>query len=58
MGFYIGESKKQKVIIDGVIYRFDVFSEELITNGMRLLSSDGYVLIDSKLLYLTAKESD
>ena len=58
MSLYLGNSKKLKVNLNNVIYRFMLFSENPITNGIRLLSSDNYTLKDSNGLYLTVKDGD
>ena len=56
MALYLGSSEKRKVILDGVVYRFNLFTSTPIANFIRLLSSDNYVLKDSKGLYLIPKE--
>lgn len=58
MGLYLGNSEKLKVNLNNVIYRFNLFAEIPITNGIRLLSSDNYTLKDSNGLYLTVKDGD
>ena len=58
MSLYLGNSKKLKVNLNNVIYRFMLFSKNPITNGIRLLSSDNYTLKDSNGIYLTVKEGD
>ena len=58
MALYLGSSGKQKIILDGVVYRLNFFTTTTITNGIRLLSSDNYILKDANGLYLTIKESD
>lgn len=58
MSLYLGNSKKLKVNLNNVIYRFMLFSKNPITNGIRLLSSDNYTLKDSNGLYLTIKDGD
>ncbi len=57
MALYLGENKV-KINLDGVVYCLNLFSEIPITNGIRLLSSDNYILQDSNGIYLTAKESE
>jgi hypothetical protein len=57
MALYLG-SEKVNVNLNGVQYYLNFFSEITITNGIRLLSSEGYTLKDSNGLYLTAKESE
>lgn len=56
MALYLGSSGDLKVILNGVVYHLNLFSSTPITNGIRLLSSEGYILKDSNGLYLTAKE--
>lgn len=58
MSLYLGNSKKLEVNLNNIIYRFKLFSENPITNGIRLLSSDNYILKDSNGLYLTIKDGD
>lgn len=58
MALYLGRSEQQKVILNGVVYRFNLYSTTLITNGIRLLSSDDYILKSSDGYYLTANESE
>ncbi len=57
MALYLGENKV-KINLDGVVYCLNLFSEIPITNGIRLLSSDNYILQDSNGIYLTVKESE
>lgn len=56
MALYIGNSKKLKFILGGHLFNMNFFTSQPITNGIRLLSSEGYVLKDSKGLYLTSKK--
>lgn len=44
--FFVGES----------VYDMELYSSIPITNGIRLLSSDDYTLMDSKVVYVTATE--
>lgn len=58
MALYIGD-KKVKLNLDGELYIVNLYnSQSVITNGIRLLSSDGFILKDLDELYLTAKEED
>lgn len=54
MALYLGSSQKEKVILNGIVYTVNLFSAAHVVNGVRLLSSDGYVLKDSTGLYLTS----
>lgn len=58
MALYLGGSKRQKVILDENTYCLNLYSTTPITNGIRLLSSEGYILKDSNGLYLTFKEEE
>lgn len=58
MALYLGSSDKLKININNVAYYLNLFSNIPITNGIRLLSSEGYMLKDSNGLYLTTKESE
>lgn len=58
MALYLGNSDKQKIVLDGNTYFMNLFSKILITNGDILLSSDNYILKDSNGLFLTVKESE
>ena len=55
MALYLGNNKI-KINLNNVIYSLKLFSETPIVNGIKLLSSEGYILKDSNGLYLTAKE--
>lgn len=57
MALYLGD-KKIKININGVIYKLNLYSQTLITNGIRLLSSDNYILKDSNGFYITAKDGE
>ena len=56
MALYLGSSDKLKVNLEEIVYHFRLAPKTPIINGIRLLSSDGYILKDSQGLYLTAKE--
>ena len=58
MALYLGSSEKLKITLNNAAYYLNLFSETPITNGIRLLSADGYILKDSNGLYLTSKESE
>lgn len=58
MALYLGSSEKLKVTINDIVYRFNLYSQTPITNGIRLLSSDGYTLKDINAIYLTVEESE
>lgn len=57
MALYLGRDKI-KINLDGVVYYLNLFSKIPITNGVRLLSSNGYILKDSNGLYVTTKEEE
>ena len=57
MALYLG-SEKVKINLDGILYNLNLYSEKPITNGIMLLSSDGYILKDLNGLYLTVKEDE
>ena len=57
MALYIG-GEKVKINLDGVAYYLNLYSVIPITNGIRLLSSDGYILKDDSGLYITTKEEE
>lgn len=58
MALYVGNSDKQKIILNGVVYNFNLYTTIPITNFIRLLSSDNYTLKDSEGLYLTVEEDE
>lgn len=58
MGLYLGSSEKLKINLNNILCSLNLFSETPITNSVRLLSSEGYILKDSNGLYLTAKEDE
>lgn len=57
MALHLGSSEKVKLTHNSTLIRFNIFTEKEITNGLKLLTSEGYILKDSKGVYLTAKES-
>lgn len=57
MALYLG-GDKLKINLDGVVYRLNLISQTPILNGIKLLSSENYILKDSNGLYLTVKESE
>lgn len=58
MALYLGSSGKQTIVLNGVTYCLNLYASTPITNGVRLLSSENYILKDSNGLYLTTKESE
>lgn len=58
MALYLGNKGKVKVILSGIVYYLNLYTAAPITNGVRLLSLDNYILKDSKGLYIIAKESE
>lgn len=57
MALYLG-SERVKINLNGVQYYLGLFSDPLITNGIKLLSSEGYMLKSSNGIYLTTKDGD
>lgn len=57
MALYL-ESERWQINLNGKKYYLNLCSAIPILNGIKLLSSDGYILKDSNGLYLTAKESE
>lgn len=55
MSVYLG-TNKVKIILDGKIYKINIDSS--ISDKIRLLSSDKYILKDSNGIYLVPKEGD
>lgn len=55
MALYLG-GDKVKINLNGVIYRLNLHTE--ILNGVKLLSSDNYILLDSNGFYITAKKEE
>ena len=54
MALYL-DGKKLKVNLDGKIYRFNLLPDtyEPVIAGIKLLSSEGYILKDINGIYLT-----
>lgn len=52
MALYLGSSGKLQIFLDGLAWNLNLLSEEPITNDIRLLSSDNYILKDSSGIYL------
>jgi hypothetical protein len=55
MALYVGGIKR-KVILNGNVYSMNIYSSTPITNGIKLLTSEGYILVDLNGLYITAKD--
>ena len=55
MAIYVG-GQKWKLIVGGNVFSLNIPSSTPITNGVRLLSSDDFILKDINGLYLTAVE--
>lgn len=60
MALYLGSSDKLKVNLNGFLLHLNFLtsSSQPVTNGIRLLSSEGYILKDSNGLYLTTQKED
>ena len=59
MAVYLGSGDKLKINLNNVAYCLNLFADPPITNGIRLISSDGHIVKDSRGLYVTAtKESE
>ena len=57
MALYLGSSEKQKIrLSNGGVFNLNLYTLSPITNGIRLLTSDNYILKDSKGIYITTKE--
>lgn len=54
MALYLG-SEKLKINLDGILCHLNIYSKKSITNSIRLLSSDRYILKGSNGLYLIPK---
>ena len=57
MAIYVG-GQKWKIMLNGIPYNMHIPSSTPITNGIRLLSSDDFILKDINNLYITVKESE
>ena len=57
MGLYLGKDKV-KINLNGKAYNINLIANLFIPKGVKLLSSDGYILKDSNGLYLIPKESE
>lgn len=58
MALYLG-GDKVKINLNGVIYRLNLLNLHTeILNGVKLLSSDNYILLDSNGFYITAKKEE
>lgn len=58
MALYLGSSEKLNLRLGNAVCLINLFSEIPITNGIRRLSSEGYILKDSNGLYITTKEGE
>lgn len=57
MAIYIG-GQKYKLICDGDVCEMQTYSPIPITNNIRLLSSENYILKDMNNVYLTVVKED
>lgn len=55
MALYLGSGNK-KIRLGSTIMYINLYASIAIINGIALVSSDNYMLKDSRGLYLTAKE--
>lgn len=59
MGLYLGSGNQSlKIILNGVVYKLNLYSSTPMTNGVVLLSSDNYILKGSDNQYLTVVEEE
>lgn len=58
MALYLGSSDKLKINLNNVAYCLNLYSTTPITNGVRLLTLENYILKDSNDLYITSKENE
>jgi hypothetical protein len=58
MVLYLSDGKKYKIWIDGIAYSMNLYSATPISNDIKLLSTDNFVLTDLNGVYLTVKESE
>lgn len=56
MAFYLGSLGNVKININDRRYKINFYSTTLISSGIRLLTSEGYDLKDSKEQILTVKK--
>lgn len=57
MALYLGNNKV-KINLNGILFDLHISETAPVITGIKLLSSDNYVLKDSNGLYITVKESD
>lgn len=57
MALYLG-GDKVNINLNGIVCCLNLYSNMPVTNGIRLLSSESYILKDANGLYLTTKEND
>ena len=55
MALYLGD-KKLVVKVNGQKNKLIAMASQVITNGKRLISSDGYTLLDRNGTYLTVQD--
>jgi hypothetical protein len=57
MPLYLG-TEQVRINLDDIIYHLNLFTNVIMINNPKLLSSDNFVLQDSNGLYITVKEDD
>lgn len=55
MALYLGNNKV-KIYLDSALRKLNLYSKTPITNGVVLLSAEGYILKDLNGLFITAKK--
>lgn len=58
MALHLGSYENLIVNFGDECYALEFYSNTPITNGVRLLTSDSYILNDSNGVYLTTNESE
>jgi hypothetical protein len=58
MAIYLGDSKKLTIYFNGVVHSLEIYTKTAAADIIRLLSSDDFVLQDSRGIYLIAKEDN
>ena len=57
MAIYVG-GQKHKFILDGRVFGFNISIPNSITDNIKLLSSENYILKDTDDVYLTLEKED
>ena len=58
MALYLGGNKVKIFDASGNLFNLNIYSQNIITNGIKLITSDNYIITDSQGVYITVLEDN